>query len=355
MPRNNALTERLGLAVPIVQAPMAGATTPGLAAAVCAAGGLGSLGCGTQPVEASRGQIEEARRLGARPLHVNFFCHAEPGAGAGGDATRMRALLAPFFFERGLGEPPLPALPYQSFGAEQLALVEALRPEVVSFHFGLPEAGLVEAVKAAGAMVWSSATTVAEARWLEEHGADAVIAQGAEAGGHRGTFLGAEPAHQPGTMALVPQVADAVAVPVIAAGGIADGRGVAAALLLGASAAQLGTAFLRCPEAAVHPAHRAALAAAGDDATRITRLFTGKPARTLRNRLTEELLEAEDEALPYPLQLSLTGPLRRDAATAETLPLWSGQAAGLTREMPAGELVRRLGEEAATALRRLAG
>jgi nitronate monooxygenase len=207
--QRNELTERLGLTWPIVQAPMAGSTTPQLAAAVDAAGGLGSLGCGTQAVEASRAQIEEARRLGARLLNVNFFCHAQPTAG-GGDPARMRELLAPFFAERGLGEPPPPALPYPSFGPEHLALVEATRPEVVSFHFGLPEPAMVAAVKATGAMLWSSATTVEEARWLEARGVDVVIAQGAEAGGHRGTFLGTDPSHQAGTMALMPQVADAV-------------------------------------------------------------------------------------------------------------------------------------------------
>jgi nitronate monooxygenase len=215
---------------------------------------------------------------------------------------------------------------------------------------------MVTAVKATGAMLWSSATTVEEARWLEARGVDVVIAQGAEAGGHRGTFLGADPSHQAGTMALVPQVADAVRVPVVAAGGIADGRGVAAALMLGASAVQVGTAFLRCPEAAVHPAHRAALAEARDDSTGVTRLFTGKHARALRTRLSEELRAAEKDVLAYPLQLSLTAPLRRDTGTgdiSDVLAMWSGQAAGLTRETAAGELVRRLAEETAAALRRL--
>jgi len=356
--QRNELTQRLGLTWPIVQAPMAGSGTPQLAAAVGVAGGLGSLGCGTQTVEAARAQIEEARRLGARPLNVNFFCHPEPATDGAGDAAAMRRLLAPLFAAHGLGEPPPPGLPYPSFGPEHLALVEATRPEVVSFHFGLPDAAAVAAVKAAGAMVWSSATTVEEARWLEARGADVVIAQGIEAGGHRGTFLGADPSHQAGTLALVPQVADAVRVPVVAAGGIADGRGVAAALVLGASAAQLGTAFLRCPEAGVPPAHRAALAGARDDSTRVTRLFTGKPARALRNRLTEELREAEGDALAYPLQLSLTAPLRRvpDTGSAgDVLAMWSGQAAGLTRELPAGDLVRRLAEETEGALGRLGG
>lgn len=352
--RCNLLTERLGLALPIVLAPMAGATTAALAAAVHAAGGLGSLGCGVQEPEASRAQIAEARRLGAVPLHVNFFCHAEPPAAA--DTRRMEALLKPLFEACDLDGPPGPSLPWQSFGPDHLAVVEALRPEVVSFHFGLPEPAMVEAVRATGAMVWSSATTVGEARWLERHGVDAVIAQGAEAGGHRGTFLGADPSHQAGTLALVPQVVDAVRVPVIAAGGIADGRGVAAAMALGASAVQIGTAFLCCPEARVHPAHQAALAAAQDDATRITTVLTGRPARALRNRLTETLRAGEQAALPYPLQASLTMPLREAEGAdgpAATLAMWSGQAAALGRAMPAGELVRQLAVECESVLARL--
>lgn len=350
----NALTERLGLEWPIVQAPMASANTPELAAAVSRAGGLGSLGCGTQAPVTSRAQIETARRLGAKRLNVNFFCHEEPSEG---DPERMQRLMAPLYAERGAGEPPAPSVPYPSFGPEHLALVQELRPEVVSFHFGLPAPDLLAAVKATGTMVWASATTVEEARWLEDHGVEVVIAQGLEAGGHRGTFLGADIVHQPGTMALVPQVVDAVKVPVVAAGGIADGRGIAAALILGASAVQIGTGFLRCPEAAIHADHRRALAEARDDATRVTRLFTGKPARALRNRLTESLRTAEEEALPYPMQLSLTAPLRKEPAQGETgqyISMWAGQAAALARELPAGELVRRLAEETATALRHFA-
>ena len=219
---------------------------------------------------------------------------------------------------------------------------------MVSFHFGLPEARLLERVRATGAKIVSSATTVAEARWLEERGVDGIIAQGTEAGGHRGTFLGADPSEQPGLFALLPQVASAVSVPVIAAGGIADGRGIAAAFVLGASAVQMGTAFLRCPEASIHPRHREALAAASDSGTRLTRLFSGGPARSLINRYMNEFQDLETQAAPYPTQSSLFYPLANatpDEEAGDVISLWSGQSAALTREMPAGELVALLVEE----------
>ena len=228
----------------------------------------------------------------------------------------MRARLQPYYAANGLGDVPMPQPPFATFGSDHLDLVRRHRPQVVSFHFGLPQQELLEAVK------MSSATTVAEARWLEAHGVDAVIAQGLEAGGHRGTFLGADLSIQTGLFALLPQIARAVAVPVVAAGGIVDGRGIVAALVLGASGVQVGTAFLRCPEASVHPAHRAALAAARDDSTRQTRLFTGNPARVIRNRLTQELRDAESLAVAFPAQSALTAPLRRDAKlTSRPLPL----------------------------------
>jgi len=344
----NALTERLGLEWPIIQAPMANAATPALAAAVSDAGGLGSLGLGTLAPERARTEIEDLRARTDRPFNLNVFCHDEPRAVAEGSAA-MRRRLAALHGERGLGEVPDPGLPYRSFDAAMLAVLRRTRPQVVSFHFGLPEAETVATLKAEGAFVMSSATSTAEARWLEAQGVDAVIAQGIEAGGHRGSFLEADIDRQAGTMALVPQIVDAVTVPVIAAGGIADGRGIAAAFMLGASAVQIGTAFLRCPETSIHPQHRQALIEARDDATRLTRLFTGRPARSLVNQLMESLADAEDRAAPYPAQMSLVAPLRQAAPPGEEgqwMPLWAGQAASLAREMPAAEVVATLAREA---------
>ena len=345
----NALTERLGIEVPIIQAPMASAATPELAAEVSNAGGLGSLGFGTSTIASIEEQVEAFGRRSNRGLNWNFFCHPEPeDIEARSAAIRQR--LAPIFAEHGLDEPPVPAPPFKTFGPEHLALIEAHRPRTVSFHFGLPAPDLLTAVKATGAVVLCSATCATEARLLAEKGADVIIAQGAEAGGHRGTFTGLEVTRQAGTMALVPQIVDAIDRPVIAAGGIVDGRGIAAAMMLGAAAVQMGTAFLFCPETRVSAAHRRALLDARDDSTRLTRLFSGKPARSIVNRLMEQLHDMEDEAAPFPAQTSLVAPLR--AEDGQRSSLWSGQAAALGREMPAAELVQTLAREASALLRR---
>jgi nitronate monooxygenase len=344
----SVLTERLGLEWPIIQAPMAGASTPELAAAVSNAGGLGSLGLATVSPGEGGAQIEAFGELSGRPLNANYFCHEEP-SDVEGTAREMRARLQRRYFEAGLGEVPPPSLPFTTFGWEHVEQIRKHRPQVVSFHFGLPDDSLLHAVKDTGALVFSSATTVAEARWLEERSVDAVIAQGLEAGGHRGTFQGSDPTAQPGLFALLPQIAAAVNVPVIAAGGIVDGRTIAAALVLGASAVQIGTAFLRCPETRVHPRHREALAAATDASTRVTRLFSGKPARSLVNRYLEEFEAAEDLTAPFPAQLALWAPLMQaapEAEVSEVMTLWSGQSAALTREMSAADLVRTLVAEA---------
>jgi len=346
-PRNE-LTERLGLEWPIIQAPMAGSATPELAAAVSNAGGLGSLGFGVSTVEEIGAMIEAFGELSGRALNTNFMCHKDPGD-VEGRFPEMRAGLQRLYFEAGLGEVPQPTAPYAPFGPQHVELIQHYRPEVVSFHFGLPDDELLQAVKDTGAFVMSSATTVAEARWLEERGVDAIIAQGTEAGGHRGTFLGTDPTEQPGLFALLPQVVDAVSVPVIAAGGIADGRGIAAAFVLGASAVQMGTAFLRCPEASIHPHHREALARGTDSSTRLTRLFSGGPARSQINRYMNALHHLEDKAPPYPTQSSLHWPLAAatpDEEAGDVIALWSGQSAALTREMPAAELVATLAREA---------
>lgn len=343
----NALTERLGLDWPIIQAPMASATTPELAAAVSNAGGLGSLGLGASSAETADREMDEFSATSNRSLNANFFCHEDPGDVSGTGAA-MAARLQPFYDAKGLGAVGTPFVPYGTFCEAHLDVLRARRPAVVSFHFGLPSPDMLAAVKETGAFVLSTATTVAEARRLEADGADAIIAQGTEAGGHRGTFLGTDPTVQPGLFALLPQVASAVSVPVVAAGGIADGRAIAAAFMLGASAVQIGTAFLRCPESAIPDAYRRALAEAGDDSSRVTPLFSGKPARALRNRLTEELRDAEDDVVPYPGQLSVVAPLRKDPAAGDYgdfASMWAGQSASLGRTMPAADLVRVLAEE----------
>jgi nitronate monooxygenase len=349
-PRTDLL-ELLGVAHPIVQAPMSGFTPPALAAAVCNAGGLGSIGCAGVPPERVREQVAALRQATNRPYNLNFFVHKRPRLDPDA-AARIRARLAPYFAEFGLGPVPEPKEAFPPFGEEHLALVLELRPRVVSFHFGLPDTAAVQRLKDAGCAILSSATTVAEARSLEESGADVIIAQGYDAGGHRGSFSGSPGAGMIGTMALVPQIADAVRVPVIAAGGIADGRGIVAAFALGASGVQLGTAFLGCPEATMSPVHRTRLRNATDDSTELTRAFSGRPARALRNRFVAEM--ADSEPLEFPLQGSLAGPLWQlpsEEARAEFMPLWSGQAASLIREMPAAQLVETLVREAQSILR----
>lgn len=348
-PRTDLL-DLLHLRHPIVLAPMAGFSGPALAAAVSNAGGLGSLGSATLPGQAIRAQVEELRRATNRPFNLNMFAHPAPRID-GAAALRVGERLAAYYQELGLGPVPAPVDPLPLFDEERLELILDLVPPVLSFHFGLPSGDAVARIKAKGIILLSSATTVAEARRLESEGADAIIAQGCEAGGHRGTFSGGGGAGLVGTMALVPQVADAVRVPVLAAGGIADGRGIAAAFALGASGVQIGTAFLGCPEAVVPALHREALHRAADEDTRLTRVFSGRPARALRNRLTDELGEAE--ALEFPAQASLTAALARagsDEARRAFQPFWAGQAAPLVRDLPASRLVEALVEEARSRL-----
>jgi nitronate monooxygenase len=342
------VTELLGIEHPILQAPMASVATPALAAAVSEAGGLGALGSSMLPVDELRRQTAELHERTDRPFQLNFFCHETPEV-TGDIAERAREYFAPLYDELGLGEPPQPSAPDVEFDEARLEALIDLKPPVVSFHFGLPARDAVDAVHAAGMVVLASATTVAEARYLEEHGADAVIAQGAEAGGHRGSFLIEGDDGPVGTVALVPQVVDAVGVPVIAAGGIADGRGLAAVLALGAGAAQLGTAFLRCPECTISPEYREALQGAKAEGTILTRAVSGRPARALRNRMTQEL----GGVLPYPAQLSLTAPLFEiKAAGGQFQAMWSGQAAALATDAPAGEVVAEIAAAAEAIARR---
>jgi nitronate monooxygenase len=349
------LLELLGVTHPIIQAPMSGYVGPALVAAVSIAGALGSLGCGPLPPQAVRDQIEEIRRTSNRPFNLNFFVHTAPRIDAR-VAGRVRERLAVYYDELGVGAVPEPLDPLPRFDEERLQLILDLRPRVVSFHFGLPPSEMLTRIKHAGCVVLSSATTVAEAKALEAQGADAIIAQGFEAGGHRGTFTSGGGAGLIGTMALVPQVVDAVRVPVIAAGGIADGRGIAAAFALGAAGVQIGTAFLGCPEATVSGHYREALHRAADEDTRLTRVFTGRPARALRNRLIDEMGDAE--TLEFPVQLSLMQGLFRANGEASRVgfpPLWAGQAVPLTRDLPAARLIEAFVAESWDRLRLISG
>ncbi|MDH3712788.1 MAG: nitronate monooxygenase [Gammaproteobacteria bacterium] len=351
------LLDLFGIEQPIVQAPMAGANGSAMAIAVSEAGGLGSLPCAMLDADKVRAEIDVIRQRTDRPLNVNFFCHTPPRPDPDRDAA-WKERLAGYYSEFGLdAEASAPAVSRSPFDETMCEVVEQQTPEVVSFHFGLPEEALVERVKAAGCLVVSSATTVAEARWLENRDCDAIIAQGYEAGGHRGMFLTDDVATQPGTFALVPQVVDAVKIPVIAAGGITDGRGIAAAFALGAAGAQIGTAYLFTPESLITDLHREALREATDDQTALTNLFSGRPARGLMNRVMREIGPLSDQAPAFPTAGAALAPLKAQAeaaGAADFSSLWSGQAASLGREMEAGELTRQLVLDTAQRLKAMA-
>ncbi|MGB1949415.1 MAG: NAD(P)H-dependent flavin oxidoreductase [Marinobacter sp.] len=335
----------LGIELPIIQAPMAGVQSSELALAVSNAGGLGSLPCAMLEPDALRAELATLAAGTSRPFNVNFFAHRSPQP----DEARERAwrkALAPYYQEHGIDPEAVPVgggrTPFNAAAAE---LVELYRPAVVSFHFGLPDAALLDRVRATGAKVLSSATTVEEAVWLKERGVDAIIAQGLEAGGHRGSFLTPDMSTQMGTFALLPQVVEAVGCPVIAAGGIADAQGIRAAMDLGAAGVQLGTAFLLCPEATTRPIHREILRSPQARHTALTNLFSGGPARGIMNRVMRELGPICDAAPAFPLATSAIAPLRAKAEAAgsgDFSPLWSGQNASGCRDLPAGELVRQL-------------
>jgi nitronate monooxygenase len=337
----------LGSEWPLIQAPMAGFQGAALAIAVCKAGGLGSLPCALLTVEAMRKELAAIRAATDRPYNVNFFTHTPPAADARREAA-WRSALAPYYQEYGIDPNAIPAGPGRApFTAEAADALQEFKPAVVSFHFGLPSAALLERVRACGAKILASATTVDEALWLEAHGVDAVIAQGAEAGGHRGNFLTEDVTTQPGTFALVPQVVRAVKVPVIAAGGIADANGVAAAIKLGAAAVQVGTAYLLCPEATTSAVHRAALKSEAARNTALTNIFTGRPARGILNRVMRELGPMNAAAPAFPLATSAIAPLRAKGeaqGSGDFSPLWSGQNTTGCREIPAGEITRALAQ-----------
>ncbi len=331
--------------LPVIQAPMAGVQGSALAIAASGAGGLGSLPCAMLALDRLREELETIRAGTNAPFNVNFFCHRVPTVDEQREAA-WRAALAPYYREFGIVADEGPAGPGRApFDDATADVLEPVRPPVVSFHFGLPSPALVARVKSWGTKIISSATTVDEACWLESRGVDAVIAQGVEAGGHRGMFLSDDLCTQVGTLALVPQVVAAVKCPVIAAGGIADANGVAAAMAPGAAGVQVGTAYLLCPEADTTPIHRAALQGETARHTALTNVFTGRPARSIVNRIVRELGPVSADAPAFPLALGAMLPLRAKAesqGSGDFSPLWAGQNASGCRATPAGELTRAL-------------
>ena len=344
MARMVSLQELLGIELPILQAPMAGVQGSALAIAVSSAGGLGALPCASLGLDALRAELEAIRARTQGPFNVNFFCHTPPA-----DAEReaaWRRTLAPYHAELGIDqEAPAPAASRAPFSAEALEVIRAFEPPVVSFHFGLPSPELLAGVRAWGAKILSSATTVREARWLAARGVDVIVAQGLEAGGHRGMFLSEDVDTQVGTFALVPQIVRAVKVPVVAAGGIADAAGVAAAMALGAAGVQVGTAYLLCPEATTSPVHRAALESEAARRTAVTNVFTGRPARGIVNRALHELGPIHPAVPAFPLAAAAMAPLRARAegqGSSDFSPLWAGQNTTGCKEVKAADLTRAL-------------
>jgi nitronate monooxygenase len=350
---NRQALDLLKVELPIIQAPMAGSSDAELAIAVSEAGGLGSLPCAMLTVDQTRAAYQAIRQRTPQPVNLNFFCHITSAPDPNREHA-WRAKLRHYYTELGLDPDAAQHTPGRApFDDEMCALIEELHPPVISFHFGLPPQRLLTRVRASGATIISSATTVEEARWLENEGVDAIVAQGFEAGGHRGMFLSSDVSTQVGTFALVPQVVDAVNVPVVASGGIADARGIVAAFALGASAVQIGTAYLQCPEARTSAVHRAALAAAYDNDTVLTNVITGRPARGIVNRLIREQGPMNETAPAFPRAAGASVPLRQKAESqnaGDFSPLWAGQSSRLARAVPAGSLTRDL---AADALRRL--
>lgn len=343
--RGQRIAELLGVELPIIQAPMAGAQGSRLALAVAGAGGLGSLPCAQLGPDALRAELTALSRAPGAVFNLNFFCHEVPPRDEAREAA-WSALLEPYRLELGVeAAAPASGPPRLPFGPEAAAILEDFAPRVVSFHFGLPSEDLLARVRRCGAKILSSATTVEEALWLEARGVDAIIAQGAEAGGHRGIFLSTDLSTQLGTFALVRRIVRAVKVPVIAAGGIADAKGVDAALALGAAGVQVGTSYLLCPEADTPALHRAALASPAAGQTTLTNLFTGRPARGIVNRLMRELGPLSAAAPAFPWAAAALAPLRAKAealGSSDFSPLWCGQDASGARPRPAAEVTREL-------------
>ena len=336
-----------GIELPIIQAPMAGVAFSEMVIGVSEAGGLGSLACALLTTDQIIEQVNIIRQQTSHPINLNFFCHQPPKADAEREAAWKR-VLERYFIELGLDPTAGSLVPGRAaFDSAMCDLVAQLRPNVVSFHFGLPEKTLVARVRATGAKILSTATTVQEAQWLESEGCDAIVAQGFEAGGHRAMFLTGDISTQIGTLSLVPQVVDSVKVPVIAAGGIADARGITAAFALGAAAVQIGTAYLLSPEARISPLYRQALRNNGNQ-TVLTNVFTGRPARAIATRMVREIGPISELVPDFPLAGGFSAPLRvKSEAKGATdfTPMWSGQSGRLARELPAKEITQRLASE----------
>ncbi len=343
---SDQITTLLGVQNPIIQAPMAGSATVELAAAVSNAGGIGSLGCAGMSLAKIKEASVSLQSATDKPFNLNFFTHDNPIVDSS-TVQRTWERVKPFYQAVGLSGPPLPLEPgYSTFNSDILKLMLEVKPAIISFHFGLPAIDMVRALQQAGCRVLCSATTVAEAISLNQSGVDGIIAQGWEAGGHRGSFEVHYEDYGIGTMALVPQVVDAVDVPVIATGGIADGRGIAAAFALGASGVQMGSAFLSCPEASISDTHREALRNASDQDTRLTRAYSGRPARAKNNEYMEIMAEHQTQLPDFPSMYDFSRPLMQRAKNGENQFLLYGQATSLNREQSAAKLVETLTREA---------
>lgn len=353
------LCDRLGIRLPIIQAPMAGGpSTPALATAVSQAGALGSLGFAYTQPEAMQRDAEAIRARTDKPFNVNLFVSGQPAPVEPSAQRGALEAVAGYYKELGLPPPEPVRPPYAPDLAAQLRAVEEIRPAVFTFHLGdLPQAGLLRRLQAQGVKIGGSATCIAEARHLEALGVDFIVAQGAEAGGHRGSYMRDPYDAMTGTLALTRLIVRNVKTPVVAAGGIMDGAGVAAVLALGAQAAQLGTAFIPCPESGAPRVHKEHILQAREDATLVTEKFSGKPARGIANRFMREMRERAAPQLVFPAQSVLSGKLRTAAAKANNpdfVAMWSGQAAPLARALPAGDLVAALEAETLECLDRLA-
>lgn len=348
------LQKLLNIEHPLVQAPMAGVSTPAMALAAANAGCLGSLGCAITPPDALKKLLQDLRQASNRPINFNFFVHDEPDL-TSFDPQPMTTALQVEFAAAGLGDVPTAKTGASAFSDEVLDILLDNPPKVVSFHFGLPSPNAVTALRDKGVRLLGCATSIAEAKMLEAGGMDAIVAQGAEAGGHRGSFIGDPALNDMGTITLIPLIVDAVNVPVIAAGGIFDGRGIAAAFLLGAAGVQLGTAFMAAPEAGTHLLHKAALASTPDAMTKLTRLFSGRPARSLRNHLVDTFADLEGRAAPFPTQRALIAPLAKAAlekGSTDYHNLWSGQAGLRAQNLATAEIIGSLINEAQALLPR---
>lgn len=347
------LCELLQIDHPIIQAPMAGSATPALAAAVSNAGGLGSLGCAEMTADELTARVADLQDLTNRPFNLNFFAHPAPRLDPA-RFTQTRERVLPWCRQLGLAEPASEVSPQgPGFDARRLALLLTLKPKVVSFHFGVPDSDTIAALKTAGITLMSTATTVAEAHALAEAGIDVIIAQGWEAGGHRGSHTPRAPADGVGTLALVPQICDAVKLPVVAAGGIGDGRGIAAAFALGACGVQIGTGFLSCPEAGTDAVRRAMLLKAAETDTMMTDAFSGRAARAVRSNYALDMARSRIDLPDFPAMYDLSTPLLAATDPGEVSFLLYGQAARLSRALPAADLIARYVDEAAAVFARL--